>query len=255
MQNRVFVSALVALFCAPAICFSAGFADRSIFLSQTNPQEGQTVLIHAVVSSADAFSGTLTFSDESSTIGTVPVKLASGEAQVATVSWKPTGGSHTVTAELKNASTSVEKALATFLVAAKPQPVTTASDSTSVESSQGIQQGIANLSPQAAQVTEPFFTMVDSARDSAANLINDQLNKTKASLGTDAGKVLGAEATKNATSNPGGTFWFIVQTLYLYLLTILGFLVTSAGVFYPAFAIIVLFILWRLFKRFRRPAY
>jgi len=31
-----------------------------------------------------------------------------------------------------------------------------------------------------------------------------------------------------------GTFWFILQTLYLYLLTLLNFIIGSAGVFYPS---------------------
>ncbi len=137
----------------------------------------------------------------------------------------------------------------------KPAPTPTSTQAAAVESSQGIQNSIAGISPQVASTTAPFFTLVDGARDSAANIIADQLTKTKAGLGTDAGKVLGAEATKNAASNPGGTFWYILQTLYLYILTLLGFIVNSAGVFYPVFAVVVLFLLWKLFGRFRRPAY
>ncbi len=137
----------------------------------------------------------------------------------------------------------------------KPKLVATSSQAAAVESSQKIQASIAGLSPQVADATEPFFTLVDGARSSAATIVEQQLTKTKAALGTDAGKVLGAEATKNATSNPGGTFWYVLQTLYLYILTVLGFIIGSAGVFYPLLAVIVLFLLWKLFRRFRRPAY
>ena len=68
-------------------------------------------------------------------------------------------------------------------------------------------------------------------------------------------EVLGSEDVKQAGSNPTGAFWYIVQTLYLYLLTILRWLVGSAGVFYPVFALVLLFILWKIVNRFRRPAY
>lgn len=147
----------------------------------------------------------------------------------------------------------------TVYIAPKPKPKEAEPASSTltaaVQSSQGIQESIANFSPQTAKITEPFFSAVDSGRESANNIVQEQLRKTKSNLGTDAGKVLGAEATKNAAQNPGGTFWYILQTLYLYLLTLLGFVIGSAGAFYPLFAVVVLYLLWRLFKKFRSPAY
>ena len=144
----------------------------------------------------------------------------------------------------------------TLYVSPKPKPVATSSQSAAaVESSAKIQEGIAGLSPAAASATAPFFTMVDGGRGALSDVIDTQIAATKKNIGPSAGEVLSAEEVKNAGSNPMGTFWFILQTLYLYLLTLLSFIIGSAGVFYPVAAFIILYILWRLIRRFSRPAY
>src|SRR3989344_292862 len=141
----------------------------------------------------------------------------------------------------------------------KPAPVATSSSAAAaVESSSGIQQGIAGVSPQTASTLVPFFTLVDGGRSKAADVLDSQIANTKKNLGPDAGapsEVLSAQDVKQAGQNPMGAFWYILQTLYLYLLTLLRFIVGSAGVFYPALAVAFLYILWKLFRRFRRPAY
>jgi len=147
----------------------------------------------------------------------------------------------------------------TLYVSPKPKPVATSSQSAAtVESSAKIQEGIAGLSPAAASATAPFFTMVDGGRAAISDVIDTQIATTKNAIGPTAGKpgeVLSAEAVKNAPQNPMGTLWFILQTLYLYLLTLLSFIIGSAGVFYPVAALLILYLLWRLIRRFSRPAY
>lgn len=263
MQRVVLGAAAVALFLAPAAVFGAGFAKQSLFLSKLSVTEGETVLIHAVVNNdgTTAYSGTLRLSEGTQSIGSVPVSLDAGEAQVATVSWKPTAGSHAVVAELKTDDTLIEKQSATFVVAKKPEPVkpqSTPQAAAAVESSQNIQDGIANFSPAAADATAPVFALIDGGRAKLADVLEGQIASTKKSLGPGAGEpgeVLGADDIKNSTENPAGGFWYILQTLYLYLLTLLSFVVGSAGVFYPVLALVFFYLLWRIIRRFRRPAY
>ncbi len=142
----------------------------------------------------------------------------------------------------------------TLYLVPKPKPVA-AQPAAAVESSAKIQEGIAGLSPAAASATAPVFTLVDGGRAALADVIDTQITKTKTNLGPSVGNVLGAEEVKNASNNPMGTFWFILQTLYLYLLTLLNFIIGSAGVFYPVAAFLTLYFLWRLVGRLRRPAY
>ncbi|OGC86946.1 hypothetical protein A3D70_01950 [Candidatus Adlerbacteria bacterium RIFCSPHIGHO2_02_FULL_54_18] len=257
MQKTVVALGVAAFMLAPAVAFGASFAKQSLFLSRSAVTEGETVLINAVVNndSTAAFSGTLLFAEGTSAIGTVPVTLAAGEAQAVSVSWKPAKGSHKVSAELKKGLEVVETQSATFTIAAKPTPAAAPQSAAAVESSQNIQDGIAAYSPQTASVAAPLFTLIDSGRAAAADIIDAQISGTKKALGPSAGEVLNAEETKNAGSNPLGVLWFILRTLYLYLLTIARFLVGNAALFYPVLALAFLYSLWKLFRRFRRPAY
>src|SRR3989344_4737812 len=169
--------ALFALFFfLPSMAWGANFAKQSIFLSKSSVTEGETVLIHAVVSNdaASTFAGELVLADKEK-IGTVPVSLSAGEAQAVSMSWKPLSGSRTVTAELKaKDGKTVEKESAIFYI--KPKPAASAanaasagqaSQSASVGSSPPTQNEIASFSPGTAETAEPAFRMIDSAREKA----------------------------------------------------------------------------------------
>jgi hypothetical protein len=265
MRKNAIRAGFLAVFLLPGLAFGAEFAKQSLFLSKPSVTEGETVFIHTVVANslAAAFAGNMVFTDGPTSIGVAPVSLSAGEAAAVSVSWKPTAGSHTVVAELKKGTGTIEKQSATFTIAEKPKPVVTPlanspQSAATVESSAKIQEGIASLSPAGANAVAPVFTLVDGGRAALSGVLDGQIATTKKNLGPSAGSqsgVLGAEAVKNAHQNPVGTFWFILQTLYLYLLTLLSFIVGSAGVFYPVAAFLVLFMLWRLIRRFRRPAY
>jgi hypothetical protein len=44
----------------------------------------------------------------------------------------------------------------------------------------------------------------------------------------------------------------ILYTIYFYILTLVRFVVGSAGVFYPVLALLFLYFLYRMFRRYRR---
>lgn len=147
----------------------------------------------------------------------------------------------------------------TLYIVPKPKPVVaTSSAAAAVESSQGIQNSIKQVSPQTESYVAPVFSFLDGARSAAADVLDTQLSSTKTRLGPNpgnVGEVLGSETAKNAAKNPLAVLLLILNTLYFYLLTIVRFIIGSAGVFYPVVAIAFLFFLWRMFRRFRRPAY
>ncbi len=265
MKKALFVC---GLFLLPSLVFAAGFAKQSLFLSKSSVTEGDTVLIHASVQNDTAakFSGTLVFKDTATTIGTVPVSLAGGEAGTLSVSWKPGAGSHAVVAQLQDKSgASVEEESGTFTIAAKPIPVEKApafkdtQAAATVDSSAGIQEGISRLSPAVAQGAQPIFAAIDSGRAAAAEILDQGINYEKKQIfANNKGQVLGDQSQKgsfdaNKTKSWTNTLWTIIDTIVLYILTIFRYLVGSAGVFYPALAILFLWFLWRLYKRMRRP--
>lgn len=255
-----YAALVFGLLLAPSLAFGAGFAKQSLFLSKSSVMQGDTVLIHAIVSNDTAikFSGTLKLHDETGEIGGVPVSLAAGEASAISVSWKPATGSHTVTAELRDGSGAlVEQESSTFQVAALPQPVAANQTAAAVDSSQNIQRAIANISPAAAQASQPVFAAIDAGRAKASDALDMGLNWAKTQIQTP-GQVLSAQTQKNSTGTAqgiGGTLWVVMATLALYILSILQFVIGNSGIFYPALAILFFYLLWRLYRRSRRPAY
>jgi hypothetical protein len=250
---------------SPTLASAASFAKQSLFLSKTPVTEGETVLIHAVVAneSTAKFSGDVVFKDAEAKIGSVAVTIAAGGANAVSISWKPTAGSHTITAQLTNgAGTAVESESATFVINEKPKPVTpltisgTSSAASPVESSADIQKKITDLYPPAGSVSAPVFSTLDSVREKAAGALDNGINWAKQKTGgKNYGSVLGAATSTNDSGGIMGTVWLILGLVVLYIFTLLRFVVGNAGIFYPAFAILFFYILWRLFKRFRRPRY
>lgn len=257
-MKKLFAS--LALVLLPSLALAATFAPQSIFLSQSPVVEGDTVRIYAIVSNptADKFSGMVTLSESAATIGSVAVTLAAGATQTASVLWKPTQGSHTITATLKaDSGTVAETKQATFAVEAPPKPAAASASSqsaTAVESSQAIQQQIGNVSPQVEGAVAPAFTFIDGVRQSIASAADQQIGQTQPKIAPIPlpGSVEGAQ-----TEAPSGTgwVWAIVYTIYFYVLTLVRFVVGSAGVFYPVLAVVFLYVMWKMFRKFRRPAY
>lgn len=241
----------------PQAALGAGFAQQSIFLSKSSVTEGDTVLIHTVVQNdlAAKFPGNLVIKDGDAKVGSVPVALDAGEAQAVSVSWKPAAGSHKIVAELQDAGgTVVESESQTFDVAAKPKPkaeiAASSSVAAAVESSADIQSKIDGLSPAAGDALAPVFKLVDGSRTAIADVLDSQIAKTKPKLAPTPGIVAGAETIK--APSQGSWFSSIFDTVYYYILTVLRYIIGSAGVFYPLLAFVFLYTLWRMFKRFRR---
>lgn len=244
----------------PAAAQGAGFAKQSIFLSKPSAVEGDTVLIHTVVQndSAAEFSGTLIMRDGDSKVGSVPVSLDVGEAQAVSVSWKPSAGRHDIVAELSDAGGAVVgNESESFSIGAKPRPKAKAppnassSAAAAVESSADIQGKIEDLSPAASGALEPVFRLVDGSRTAIADVLDAQIAKTKPKLAPLPGVVAGTSTAVQAPQQ-GGWFGSIFNTAYYYVLTVLRFVIGSAGAFYPILAFVFFYILWKTFKRFRR---
>jgi hypothetical protein len=231
-----------------------------MFLSKTPVTEGETVLVHTVVANESnvAFGGDVVFKDGDTKLGSVAVSIAAGGANAVSISWKPTHGSHTVVAELTAHDGSVvETETQTFTINEKPKPASsTAGTTTNVGSSQDIQNKINDVLPAATPFSEPVFATLDSARATAAKALDNGINWAKTKSGGNAssnfGKVLG---TSTKSSGAVDTAWLIGATLLLYIFSVLRFVVGNAGIFYPVFALLFFYILWRTYKRFRRPRY
>lgn len=259
MRGRIHalaVTALLALLVSPLLAGAAQFAPSSLFLSKDKVTEGDTVLIHAVVqnNSTTTFPGNLVIRSNDSEVGSVPVTLSPNEVRAVSVSWTPRPGTHEVVAALLDKSgTTVQSERKSFKVEAKPKPIVAASSSAAaaVESSDSIRQKIDSVSPAAGNALSPLFRLVDGSRSAIAEVLDAQIEKAKPKVTTLPAVVAGAD-TSIETPEQGSWFSSIFYTIYFYILTVLRFVVGSAGIFYPLLAIIFFYILWRMFRRFRR---
>ena len=249
-MKQLFIAFLALSF--PALVFGAGFGKEALFLSKNSVTEGDTVLIHTIVSNeaSTKFTGTLKLTSGDATIGTVPVTLPGGEAQVVSVSWKPQSGSHTIEALLTTTEgEEAEKTSATFNIKEKPK-ADGETGSTTVQSSEDLQNQLASISPGVAEFAKPVFNTIDSLRTSAVGALDNGINWAK-------GKVAG-QATESDEDEPKGlmgTAWTILATILLNIFSILKYLISNPALFYPIFAILFIYSLWRLYKRMTRPKY
>lgn len=79
---------------------TAGFASTPIWISSTNPIDGDSLKLFTVVknSAATAISGVVSFAVDGTDVGTVNISLAIGSAQVLSVPWRAVVGTHSITA-------------------------------------------------------------------------------------------------------------------------------------------------------------
>lgn len=241
----------------PTFVFGAGFAKESLFLSKSPVIEGETVFIHAVVANESQikFTGEVVFRDKEEKIGVVAVTIAPGGAQAVSVSWKPSPGSHEVSAELTAGDgTVVEKQSANFSIQEKLKPEAPQTPS-EVESSENIKKVIAGFSPGVANATAPVFATIDSLRSKGADLLDTGIAWAKKKV-EGKGEVKGTSTDGQAASEGiVGTIWYFVSTILLYFFTLLRFLIGNAGIFYPLLAALFFFALWKMYRKMRRPSY
>lgn len=268
MKRLLITGVLLCMTLAPASALAAGFAKDPLFLSKTPVTEGQTVHVYAVINNTDpaAFVGTLVFYDNNVKIGSSAVNLAAGATETASILWTPAAGAHPLSARLVAKGGSVAEEISQdFTINAKPQPAAAITSSApafaqtaaSIDSSAAIQKDIANVSPQVASAAQPVFTTIDGARNSIANVLDNQIATTKQKVAATPkpGIVAGAATQDVKIENPTTGFWYWLYTMYLWLLQGVRWLVGNAGVFYPVLAIAFLYFIYKMYRRFRRPAW
>ena len=105
------------------------------------------------------------------------------------------------------------------------------------------------------------IVVIDGARNSIANTLDGQIATAKQKVATTPkpGIVAGASTANTMTDaqlqNPATGAWYWVYTIYLWILLAVRWLVGKAGVFYPVLAIAFLYLIYRMYRRFRRPAW
>lgn len=215
--------------------------------------------------SAQKLEGDAVFNVDGGEIGSLHFSLNSGETKIANFSWSATAGTHTISAELRNAKdpdsgnavalTKSETGSISVDVRANPPPPPAVA--AAEQAANAVEGAISASLPSVAAAANAVFAQAETIRSDAASALESALAASAPSpAGTGGGAVLGAETYKNPASalaavvaSPG-SFSFM-RALEAGLLLLVGY----SWIFYPLSFAAILVILYLLAKRLAgRPA-
>ncbi|MBU6323395.1 hypothetical protein KGQ55_01770 [Patescibacteria group bacterium] len=263
---------LLALFALPplsalaAASLIAGFPTSPIWLSEASITEGDTVRITTVVydASGTAIAGDVDFLVDDASVGTAHFSLVSGQSALLSAEWKATAGSHTFTAEITGATDgsnaltlAAQKTSSMTAVVAKAPPPAAAV--VALDSAAAAANSAATVAiPVVAQAAANVAQAAEGLRTSGATFLANQL-AANAPSGAVKGSVLGAETYKApaaaqgaaAGSSQSGFLSGFTRAIEGFLLIIFG----NAWLFYPVFTVLLLILLYIVFRRLGRSRY
>lgn len=240
----------------------AGFAPGPVWVSKSAPTAGEKVYIYAAIYNASdtPIEGSITFSVDGTSVGSVPFALGDGETMLKSVPWTAVEGSHTVGAAVGTAiekqskqATNVRNSTTgsvTIVVAAEaPKPVAVENINAA---SGAVSTAIASGSPIVASVTSTIVDTAEAVRKAGETFLAEAAGTAAtASTSERQGQVLGAETyvpeetMTEKTPSKGGFMQSIAQAL----LPVFAY----PAIFYPLFFLILLVGFWIVAKRLRNP--
>jgi hypothetical protein len=270
MKYGLFLLVVLAFFVPHGVLLAdtTGFAPASVWVSHTPIQEGETVQLHAALNNGSdkKLTGSITFKDGSVSLGSVPFSLEAGEARIVSLSWKATAGAHAINAAITGASDSAAADSETVSVSVEPKPApkpataktssTTNAAAVEFSNADSIESTIGTLSPKVQEVTSPAFEKVDDWRKSGATFLGTQATAQEQKISDLSAKKkeLAKQNSPDTKNEERKTTAFqVIATILLYVYEILLYIVSKAGIFYPVFAAIILYLLFKGYQRVRRP--
>lgn len=232
----------------------AGFAPGPVWVSKHAPVSGEKVFLYAAIYNASEtpIEGSITFSVDGTSVGSVPFALDDGETSIKSVSWTATEGSHTVDAVVGTAIEKQSKQATSVrshttgevtISVAPPAPQSVAVEHID-SASAAVSTVLASSSPIVASIANTVISATESIRTTGETLLTKA--STEARAPTNKGQVLSAEIEHaDTTSAKNGLKATIARTLLP--------IFTYPALFYPLFFLILLVAFWAVAKRLRSP--
>ncbi len=234
----------------------AGFAPGPVWVSKHAPVSGEKVFLYAAIYNASEtpIEGSITFSVDGTSVGSVPFALDDGETSIKSVPWTATEGSHTVDAVVGTAIDTQSKQLTNVsnqttgnvtISVASPAPQSVAVEHID-NASAAVSTALASSSPIVASIANTIVSATESIRTAGETLLTEA--SASAVPPTKKGRMLSAEI-ENADSDAAPAENGIKATVARTLLPIF----TYPALFYPLFFLILLILFWILAQRVRNP--
>ena len=253
---------LGAFAATPASTLPAGFAEGPLWLSTTTPREGVPLQIFLALYNASAvpLSGTVSVLVDGAEVGTLPLSLAAGAAEAASVPWTPKAGTHSISASIASSDGSGAGALGSASAAAvsvsiseapkTPSPVAADPKPSIADQADALgtklTEKMASTSPALASAVNAFTGAAEKARLVGASAL---AGAAGAAL---PGEVLGAETeseemastTASADADPGllGKAAGLLLPLF-----------ASPAIFYPLFFLLLVLLVRGFMKKLQNP--
>lgn len=244
----------------------AGFAPGPVWVSKSTPTAGEKVQIYAAIYNASdtSIEGSITFSVDQVSVGSVPFTLNEGETTLKSVPWTAIAGSHTIDAAVgtaiekqsKQATAIRNRAAGSVAVVvgaetSKPATLEQINSATDVVST-----AIASGTPLISDIAGTVFDTAEALRKAGETFLSEAAGPV-ATVDTSStkiqGQVLGAETRENQANNasesdsaPSGGF---MQSIAQSLLPVFAY----PAIFYPLLFLILLVVFWIVAKRLRNP--
>ncbi len=240
----------ILLFPAFLSAASAGFPERSMWLSNDSPKHGEAVTLYTVVynSTRAPIDAKLSFLLDGAVIGSQDVALAAGETKIASAVWTADAGEHTFSARFEGGGIAQQDTPSIAVTVTDPPPPTAAQQAVATFSD------IASTSlPIVSSIGQKIYATTESWREAglafAQEKIADAEVADKQVLGTSTRNVDGVTGFEQ-TETPG-----LTDRIAQAAAPMLAFVFASQAYFYVALLILIFVVLYLLTRWATRPRF
>lgn len=260
MYRALVLAALLVLSASPVLAaesLTAGFTQAPVWLSTSDPVEGDRVEAYTVLynASEEALEGSLSFLVDGETIGSTPFSLRPGESEIRSVRWTAIEGEHSLAARIETAiyaDTKREAEIPSRTTASTTIHVTELHEEEREERRDrpavaAIVTSITESSPAVAAIVATIVNAGEGTRTAGEALVagyaGQEATSEAANTTEDDGRVLGTSTQKDTSSRS------LTEKAASTMLPLFAY----PALFYPILLFILMLVFWFVARRLRNP--
>ena len=253
--------AIIALICAlPSFASAqAGFPDKPLWLSNTDPVSGQEITLSTVLynGTKEKTDGMLTFLVDGIAISPQEISLSPQSSTVVSAKWIATAGGHTFSARFGSGTSSAIQQANSITVRVSEPPPPSELQRNVTRATEVAGQLASSSAPFVQQIAQAVFAQTEALRTGGAKKLEEFIedpresavagNSTHAS--TSAIKGFQSPATPSSERTDGSALHSVAQTAAVAA----HFIFRSIYLFYLVFVPLLFVLLAWAYRRLRRP--
>lgn len=256
---------------------NSGFLSDSIWYSEKDFQEGDTIEIHTAIWNSEnvKLEGSVEFLDGTTILGTRSFSIEPNTLENIHISWKVTAGDHAISTRIKDAFTTSNGLIKNFTFADKEQslpkitiskkidhPLVTDDFAKSVSEkindtlpsniAEPVSTGLTSLDTLRANTNDSIQVLLEKANKKIEVLNQEEVNSeskesTKQSDQTQSGSTTKGDVAKKPLSGTEKPIAYVE----LFLLSVASFIFRNAVVFYGLCAVLLFIVIRFIYRKIR----